>query len=355
MPMPSSASAIRLQHLSRAWQLLAIVVLLLLTGCSTVLAPAPAAPLLPTAALPTPRAAPSPANLVAPTATTAPAPARRVGLQVGHWRIEDHPDEQATLRRFSGAYYRGYDEWEINILIAEQVRDRLTAAGVVVELIPATVPVAYAADAFVSIHVDGVTGPQAATRRGWKLATPFRASAASQALAAAISATYPQITGLPDDPQGPSYDMRAYYAFAYYRYRHSIAPTTPAVLIETGFMTHPADREVLFTQTELIAEGIARGVLHYLANDDPSDLAARQPVGRLLLQPASAEVPLFARADPESAVQLTLTSAQRLVPLAEIDGWILVFTHGHTWELGWVRSREVVETGEPLAPPGPDA
>ncbi len=54
-------------------------------------------------------------------------------------------------------------------------------------------------------------------------------------------------------------------------------------------------------------------------------------------------------------MQLTLTPAQRLVPLAEIEGWSLVLTHGGAWELGWVRSREVVETGEPLAPPGPGA
>lgn len=338
---------------ARLLQVLAAVVALLLGACNAPAARMPPTAVPSTAALPTPTLVLSPPTVVVSTPTPDPAAPRRVGLQVGHWRIEEHPDEQAPLRKFSGAYYRGYDEWELNIVIAQQVKERLETVGVVVELIPATVPIGYQADAFVSIHVDGVTGAQAETRRGWKLATPFRASAASRALAAAISETYPRITGLPDDPHGPSYDMRAYYAFAYYRYWHSIAPITPAVIVETGFMTHPADRELLFNRSNLIAEGIAQGVLHYLERYDPADVAAREPVGRSMLRPVAAEVPLFTRADVRSAVQLILTPDQRLAPMAAIDGWVLVFTHGGAWDLGWVRTRDVQETGEPLLPPDP--
>jgi hypothetical protein len=316
--------------------------------------PTPSLPPSPTPLLPpspTPPLSPSPTlPLPSPTPSNEPL---RVGLQVGHWKIEEHPEEQRRLRKFSGAYYRGYDEWELNIVIAEQTRDLLVAQGVAVDLVPAVVPVGYSADAFVSIHVDGVTGGDAATRRGWKVATPFRASAASDALAAAIAETYPAVTGLPSDPQGPSYDMRAYYAFASYRYWHSIAPTTPAVIVETAFMTHPADRELLFDRPELIAEGIAAGVLRYLDGYDRADEAARVPSGGPLLRPSSPGVELRDDASARSAVQRVLAPGEELVPMARAGDWVLVFTRGGDWDLGWVRADSVTPVDAPVEPPFP--
>lgn len=322
------------------------------------------APPPPTAATapPPPTATPAPPPTATPapppTATPAPPPPDRdvpprVGLQVGHWRIEEHPQEQVRLRKFSGAYYGGYDEWELNILIAEEARRLLEARGVVVDMLPATVPVGYTADAFVSIHVDGVTGPQAATRRGWKVATPFRASAASDALAAALAASYPAATGLPADPQGPSYDMRAYYAFAFYRYWHSVAPTTPAAIVETGFMTHPADRELLFGRTELVGRGVAEGVLAYLDATDYRDPAVREPAGRPMQRPAGPGVPLRDRASAQSPVQRELQPGEDLVPMAEAGEWVLVFAQGGSWDLGWVRADELAASGAPMQPPFP--
>ncbi len=319
---------------------------------ATPVLPTPTTALSATPALPTPTLAPS-ANPAPPTLTPDPTAPPRVGLQVGHWKIEDHPEEQRRLRKFSGAYYGGYDEWELNMLIAEQAKAVLEAAGVVVELLPATVPVGYSADAFVSLHVDGVTGAQATTRRGWKVATPFRASAASEALAAAVGASYPAITGLPDDAQGASYDMRAYYAFAAYRYWHSVAPTTPAVIIECGFMTHPADRKLLFDRPDLIGRGIAEGVLAYLRVNHPADTVLRASSGRTMLRTAGAELPLLDRPDAQSPIQRMLPPNQSLVPMAEREGWLLVFTHGGDWDLGWVRADDVVESGAPFEPPFP--
>lgn len=313
---------------------------------------AAATPVRQIAAAPTATSAPTPApTLPPPTATPAGPPL--VGLQVGHWKIEEHADELAKLRAFSGAYYGGYDEWEVNMIVAEAVRERLEAAGVRVELLPARIPIGYKADAFLSIHFDGVSGEEAATRRGWKVATPFRASAASQGLAAALEAVYPAVTGLPTDREEASFNLRAYYAFASYRYWHSIAPTTPAAIIECAFMTHPADRELIFERSDLIADGIAQGLLDYLAAFYPLSDEARQPIGRDLLRPAAEAVPLFARASEDSATLLTLGPADRLAPMAEEDGWVLAFTHGGEWELGWVRAGDLVATGEELAPPHP--
>ncbi len=312
------------------------------------LAPAPtAAPATPTATPEPPTATPEP-----PTATPEPAPPH-VGLQVGHWRIEEHADEMARLRLFSGAYYGGYDEWEVNMIIAEAAKERLEAAGVTVELLPAKVPIGYKADVFVSIHVDGVTGPEAETRRGWKVATPFRASPASEALAAAIAEVYPQVTGLPTDTEEASFNLRAYYAFAHYRYWHSIAPTTPAAIVELAFMTHPADRELIFGRPELLAEGLADGILAFLEAHHPLSDEERAPVGRGMLRPVAEGTPMFARPSERSAVLLTLGPETRLAPMEERDGWVLAFTHGGDWDLGWVRLADVAETGEALAPPHP--
>jgi hypothetical protein len=308
----------------------------------------------PTAAPPLPTAV-EPAATATPQAPATPTPAApaRVGIQIGHWKIEEHADEMARLRKFSGAYYGGFDEWEVNMVIGEAVRERLEAAGVTVDLLPSRIPIGYEADAFISIHIDGVTGEEAATRRGWKVATPFRASQASRGLAAAIETTYPAVTGLPLDAEEASFNLRAYYAFAYYRYWHSIAPTTPAAIIECAFMTHPADRELIFDRPEVIAEGIAQGVLEYLDAYYPLSAEERAPVGRGLLRPAAADVPLRERPSEGSDAQRLIGADERLAPMLEEDGWLLVFAVGGEWDLGWVKATEVAETGEGLAPPHP--
>lgn len=347
---------------ARGWRLAALVAFcaLLCAGCAgqpahvdevAVAAPAPTSTPPPTATAPPPTATPTLPTPNSPTPDLNRPP--RVGLQVGHWRIEEHPDEQARLRKFSGTYYRGYDEWELNIVIARATQALLEAEGVTVDLLPAVVPIGYEADAFLSIHVDGVTGPTAETRRGWKVATPFRASRASEGLAGALAAAYPAVTGLPSDNEEASINLRAYYAFAAYRYWHSIAPTTPAAIVEVGFMTHPADRKLILEQPELLAEGLARGVLDYLAIYYPLDEAERAPLGRGMLRPTRDGVTLYERASDASAPLLEVGQNTRLVPLGERKGWVLVFTHGGDWDLGWVRAEEVVKTGEELAPPHP--
>ncbi len=306
----------------------------------------------PAAMAPSPTAEPvATATPQAPTA--APEAPPRVGIQIGHWKIEEHADEMARLRKFSGAYYGGYDEWEVNMLIGEAVRAQLEAAGVTVDLLPSRIPMGYVADAFISIHIDGVTGEEAATRRGWKVATPFRASQASRGLAAAIEGAYPAVTGLPLDAEEASFNLRAYYAFASYRYWHSIAPTTPAAIIECAFMTHPADRELIFERPEVLAEGIARGVLNYLEAYYPLSAEERAPVGRGLLRPVAADLPLRERPSEEGEAQRLLDADERLAPMLEEDDWLLVFAVGGDWDLGWVKASEVAETGEELAPPHP--
>jgi N-acetylmuramoyl-L-alanine amidase len=289
------------------------------------------------------------ATLPAASATPELAGPLRVGVQVGHWKIEEMPAEQQRLRKASGSYWGGYDEWELNMMIAERVQRQLEAAGVLVDLLPATVPPGYLADAFISVHADGVTGDAAALRRGWKLAAPFRASPASAALSDAVSASYPVATGLPADTRGASFDMRAYYAFSSYRYVYAIAPATPAIIVETGFMTHPLDRALLFEETERVARGISEGVLDFLASYDRADEKSRQPTYTTMLRTTS-EIALRTHADAAAGSDAVLAERQRLVPLSELRDWYLVTSYG-VWDIGWVLKSDVVMTDEPLTAP----
>jgi N-acetylmuramoyl-L-alanine amidase len=54
--------------------------------------------------------------------------------------------------------------------------------------------------------------------------------------------------------------MRNYYAFNYRRYRHALHPSTPGVIIETGFLTSSRDRDVIVREPQRAALGIATAV-----------------------------------------------------------------------------------------------
>ena len=79
----------------------------------------------------------------------------KVGLQVGHWKNDEVPEELKNLRRNGGASGRGLSEWEVNYEIVTRTADILRAEGVVVDVLPTTVPPGYWADAFVAGCSDG--------------------------------------------------------------------------------------------------------------------------------------------------------------------------------------------------------
>jgi hypothetical protein len=210
-----------------------------------------------------PEAVPT-APAAVPSATPAsPPPLRaRVGLQVGHWRSEELPDEFAVLRAERGASAGGVDEVDINLAVAGRVAELLRARGVTVDILPATIPPGYRADAFVAIHCDYNNSPGLA---GYKLAR-FRASPVpdrADALLGAIAADYGAATGQRPDPH-ITRAMTGYYAFNAGDFRHAIAPATPGVIIELGFLTNAADRALLTTRQDVVAGGLAGGIVRFL-------------------------------------------------------------------------------------------
>ncbi|NTW01155.1 MAG: SH3 domain-containing protein, partial [Oscillochloris sp.] len=262
-----------------------------------------------------------------------------------HLNASELPDELARFRTSTGARYGSVSEAELNENIARRVQVLLEAAGVVVDLLPATIPPSYDADAFVSIHADGSTGSGA---RGWKLATPWRASRASQLLLDAVAASYGPATNLPKDVGGITVNMRGYYAFNNRRHTHAIARTTPAIIIEMGFMTNAADRAVLFNQPDWVASGIAQGILAYLAQRDPADGAALLPpdLPNLRVGPNGATLRAAPNADARQIVKLD--AGQRVFALELRDGWYQVFSRNHPNAPGWVHTDQLEITNEPF-------
>lgn len=184
----------------------------------------------------------------------------RVGIQIGHLYAGAHPKEHARLRVSTGGSANGIDEVDVNIAVAESLREILSAEGIAVDLLPASVPPRYRADAVVSLHSDSSPDP---TRRGYKSAhfDPPRTSH-ERSLKRFLDDSYLNATGLPDDDSNVSGNMLRYYAFDP-TYRHAVSPVTPSVLVEMGYISNDHDLEVLADPT-IPARAIAEGLVAYL-------------------------------------------------------------------------------------------
>lgn len=185
----------------------------------------------------------------------------KVGLQAGHWKNNELPEELSRLVGSTGASGGGKSEAQVNLAIAEETRKLLEAEGVKVDIIPATVQPNYWADVFVSIHADG---SEDRSKSGYKFGAPWRDyTGYSDELVGHLERSYESATNLERDPN-VTRNMRGYYAFAWWRYDHSIDPMTTAVIAETGFLTNSSDQKLLINQTDVVAGGLADGILAYL-------------------------------------------------------------------------------------------
>ncbi|HNT77713.1 MAG TPA: N-acetylmuramoyl-L-alanine amidase [Anaerolineae bacterium] len=191
------------------------------------------------------------------TATPSPSPFTptpsipRVGLIAGHAGHD------------SGAICPdGLQEADVNMEVARRVVALLTPRGWQIDLFDEfDVRLNdYRADVLLSIHADSCTVPG---KTGFKVA---RAEAGSlpesgDRLVACLSQRYEARTGLPFDPYTITYDMTRYHAF------YEIDRTTPAAIIEVGFLLD--DRQILTQQPDLVAQGIADGLICFVENESP--------------------------------------------------------------------------------------
>ncbi|MGA2478351.1 MAG: N-acetylmuramoyl-L-alanine amidase [Spirochaetia bacterium] len=287
----------------------------------------------------------------------------RVGIQAGHWKISELPDEQIRLRTDTGAQWKKLTEATVNLNIATRVQKLLQAAGVTVDLLPATVPESYDADAFVAIHADDGGGTDAS---GWKVATPWRSSEASRELRDAIEKSYAQASGLPEDRYGVSFNMRGYYGFSWMRFDHAIAVTTPAAIIETGFLTSATDRAVIVDDPDRAARGISQGILAYLGELAKLPLSALVPLGYPPMEVAAANSALRFYPETGERVRFRLKAGTPVRVVGEENGWKELIVWGNYRVFGWMKNddlRPLTLTEEQLispwqwrwAQPGPSA
>jgi len=262
----------------------------------------------------------------------------KVGIQAGHWQIDQLPDEQRRLRPDTGAAWGRLTEAAVNLEIARRVVQQLIAAGVSAELLPATVPVGYDADAFVAVHADDGGG---ADPSGWKIATPWRASQASRLLRDAVAGSYARVSGLPEDRYGVSFNMRGYYGFSWYRFDHAVAPTTPAAIIETGFLTSAADRAVIVDDPERAARGISQGVIAYLGELAHLPPEARVPIAYPPMEVAADNSALRYFPDDAERVRTRLPAGTWVRPFNQENGWTELVVWGNFRVFGWMKDSDL--------------
>lgn len=173
---------------------------------------------------------------------------KRIGIVSGHWGYDN-----------GSVCADGLNEQELNLRIATLVKQSLMNQDVQIDLMQEFDPqlTNYRGLAVVSIHAGSCTyaGDE---ESGFKIAPALgtRNSEAANELSTCIINQYISITGLEHKYNQTTPDMTNLHTF------NEVDPQTPAVVIETGSMN--LDRQVLTQKPELIAKGIAGGILCYI-------------------------------------------------------------------------------------------
>ena len=198
-----------------------------------------------------------PLNAPTPTATAVPALSLtstphtpRIGIIAGHSGSD------------SGAICPdGLQEVDVNRDVARRVVALLAQRGWVVDLLDEfDVRLnGYQADALLSIHADSCGFPG---KSGFKVVgaeSSFTPSATM--LVDCIAQYYAERTGLPFDANTITYDMTRYHAY------YEIDRNTSAAIIEIGFLLD--DREILTQRSDVVAAGIADGLVCFIEGEFP--------------------------------------------------------------------------------------
>jgi N-acetylmuramoyl-L-alanine amidase len=196
----------------------------------------------------------------APAPTAPPPAAPRLGLVAGHSGPQNDPGAVCP---------DGLTEASVNLDIAARVKAGLEANGLAVDLFTEFDDrlEGYKALALVSIHNDSCEYIN-------DLATGFKAARAinsgvpdkADRLVACLIDRYPRQTGLPFHKYSITPDMTQYHSF------DELDETTPAVIIETGFLN--LDRRILTEEPYRVAQGVIDGVLCYVLNQPIATPAA---------------------------------------------------------------------------------
>jgi len=192
-----------------------------------------------------------------PTTESAPTPTRPalplIGVVAGHSGPQNDPGAVCP---------DGLTEASINLETANRVKAALEQAGFRVDLMNEFDDRLsdYRAIALVSIHSDSCSFIN-------ELATGFKVARAlydqvperSDRLVACLTDRYKDRTGMNFHAGSITFDMTQYHGF------NEIDGNTPAAIIELGFLN--LDRDLLTSHPDLVAQGVAEGILCYARNE----------------------------------------------------------------------------------------
>jgi N-acetylmuramoyl-L-alanine amidase len=177
----------------------------------------------------------------------------RIGIVSGHWGNGGDPGAVCP---------DGTNEHDINLVIASLVRQKLEARGYNIDLLQEFDPRldGYQAALLLSIHNDtcDIIDSQAT---GFKVAASSysRDKNLTERLSACLDDRYGRITGLIYRSGNITVNMTDYHAF------RAIDPSTPAAIIETGFLN--LDRSLLVDHPDVVADGLVAGVLCFVKSE----------------------------------------------------------------------------------------
>jgi N-acetylmuramoyl-L-alanine amidase len=200
-----------------------------------------------------------------------------VAIVAGHYS-KDQPGNVSVIHDTGSVCPDGLKEVDINLAVAQKTLALLNQMGYRTTLFEefdsrlkdptlGEIP-DFRSRAFLSIHSDAcVTGPDYPLATGWKVAhaEPSSAPADDDRLVRCIEQSYgaavkPYHLAFNQNTITPA--MTEYHAF------RSIVPTTPAAIIELGFMG--LDREILTQHQDELAQGLATGLDAFLRGESCS-------------------------------------------------------------------------------------
>lgn len=177
----------------------------------------------------------------------------RIGIVSGHWGNGGDPGAVCP---------DGTSELDVNLAISSIVRQQLEARGYMIDMLQEFDPrlEGYQAALMLSIHSDtcDVIDSQAT---GFKIAASSysRDKNLTDRLSACLYDRYGSITGLTYRAGNITLNMTDYHAF------RAIDPSTPAAIIETGFLG--LDHDLLVNHPDVVANGVVAGVLCFVRSE----------------------------------------------------------------------------------------
>ncbi len=149
-------------------------------------------------------------------------------------------------------------EVDVNARVAELAARRLRRAGADVMILEEYDPrlAGLRVDVLISLHADSCVEAS-----GYKAANHVNSPIAVEEgrLLACIDQQYAAATGLAHHPTTVTHDMTEYHAF------NRIAPDTPAIILEMGFLG--GDRTLLEERPQFVAQGVADSVICFLGGE----------------------------------------------------------------------------------------